>query len=795
MSDAPASPMPAGENRTPHKTSVRQPVPHDSANSLVCGTAPFLDDLRAPAGLLHLAVGGSPVACGRIVRLDLVKVEQAEGVIAVLTSNDIPGRNSLSADRQDGVLLASQSVMFFGQPVFVVVATSRDLARRAARLADIEIEEQPPLVSIEQAQAQNSTLLPDCVVGVEDAAPPLALADHRLSGQQRFGGQEHFYLEGQIAMAVPGEGREMVIYSSAQSPAQIQQVVARLLAVPDALVTCEVRRVGGAFGGKDHQAAHWAGLAALAAYHTKRPCKIRLDRDEDFVFTGKRHDGKVAWQIGYSDSGQITAVAMDFALRCGCWIEATQERVDRLLLHADNAYFLPSARMAAQALRTHTVPNTGFRAHGAAQGVLAIETVMQALAAKTGLDALDIRKANLYGHHGTMTPYGMAVESSVSGRRIIEQLEKSSDYRARRQEVDRFNQSSTILKKGLALTHVKFGISFVPQHLNQAGALIHLYPDGSVHLVHGGTELGQGLYRKIAQIVADELGVPLTAIHHGATRTDKVPNSSPTAASASSDLNGMAARNAALTLRSRLAAFLTEQFKCSTVDIHFANGFVQIGAETLSFADVVRAAYQARIQLSASGFYKTPKLDWDKARKNGRPFYYFVWGAACSEVMIDTMTGENKVLRTDILHDVGHSLNPALDRGQIEGGFMQGLGWLTSEELVFDPQGRLRTHAPSSYKIPLASDLPDPFNITLWQEPNDEATVYRSKGVGEPPLLLAVSVFCALIDAIGSLAPGKQVVLDAPATPEAVLRAIEALNTHEQNQGQPNQAAGDDLSD
>jgi xanthine dehydrogenase large subunit len=776
-----SAPLPStpSDTRPVHKSSVRQSVPQDRAGSLVSGSAPFLDDLRAPAGLLHLAVGGSPVACGRIVRLDLVNVEQAEGVVAVLTSNDIPGRNSLSATRQDGVLLASQSVMFFGQPLFVVVARTRDLARRAARLADIEIEAQTPLVTVDQALAQNSQLLPASGLGLEDSAPPLALADHRLSGQQTFGGQEHFYLEGQIAMAVPGEGQEMQIFSSAQSPADIQQLVAGLLDVPEALVTCEVRRVGGAFGGKDSQAAHWAGLAALAAHHTKRPCKIRLDRDEDFVLTGKRHDGRVAWQVGYSDTGQITAIDMDFALRCGCWVGDSAAAADRLMLHADNAYFLPSARIAVKSLRTHTVANTAFRGFGASQGVLAIETVMQTLAAKMGLDALDLRKANLYGHHGTVTPYGMAVDSSVTGRRIIEQLEKTSDYRARRQEITRFNDNATILKKGLALTPVKFGISFTEPHLNQAGALIHLYPDGSVHLVQGGVEVGQGLYCKIAQIVADELGVPLSQVHHASTRTDKVPNASPTAASASSDLNGMAARNAALTLRSRLAAFIAETFKCSTVDIHFANGMVQFGHESLSFADMVRLAYQARVQLSASGFYKTPKLDWDKSRKSGRPFYYFVWGAACSEVVIDTMTGESKVLRCDIVHDVGHSLNPALDRGQIEGGFMQGLGGLMSEELVFDAQGRLRTHGPSTYKIPVASDVPDIFNVTLWQEPNDEATIYRSKGVGEPPVLLAVSAFCALMDAIGSLAPGRAVELDAPATPEAVLRAIERLSAQD----------------
>ena len=759
----------------PSQSLVHQSLAHDSAEKHVRGAARFLDDLPAPAGLLHLAVGGSPVACGRIKRLDLVAVEHAEGVLAVLTSNDIPGRNDLSPSQGDEPLLGSQTVMFFGQPLFVVVAKTRDLARRAARLAVVEIDEETPLVSIEQAEQHGSKVLPDYLFGVADNSPPLALADFRLSGQQRIGGQEHFYLEGQIAMAVPGEGREMHLFSSTQYPAAVQTVVARILNIPDALVTCEVRRLGGGFGGKETQASQWAALAALAARHTGRPCKIRLDRDEDFVLTGKRHDVRVDWEVGYSANGQMTAIDLNFLVRCGCSADLSEEVVDGMMFHADNAYFLPSARISSQRLRTHTVSNTAFRGLGAPKGVLAVETVIQAIAAKTGLDALDVRKANFYGNNGTLTPYGMQVESSVTGRRMIEQLEKTSDYRARRQEILGFNDSSTILKKGLALTPVKVGVSFTQAHLNQASALIHLYPDGSVHVTHGGVEAGQGLFQKIRQIVADELGVPLAAVHHGATRTNMVPNASSSSVSASSDLNGMAARNAALTLRSRLATFVSEKFNCSTVDIHFANGQVHADEHILSFAAVVQSAYQARIPLSASGFYKTPKLDWDRARKSGRPFYYFVWGAACSEVMIDTMTGESKVQRCDILHDVGHSLNPALDQGLIEGGFVQGLGWLTNEELIYDPQGRLRIHAPSTYKIPLASDVPDIFNVTLWQEPNDEATIYRSKGVDDPPVMLAVSVFCALMDAIGSFVPGRPVRLDAPATPEAILRAIETL--------------------
>lgn len=773
--------------------TVNQPVPHDAALRHVTGAAPYLDDQREPQGLLHLAVGGSPKARGRLTRLDLRDVMTAPGVVKVLTCDDIPGRNDIAPAFADEPLLATQSVLFFGQPLFLVIATTRDQARRAARLAVIEIEAEEPIVTIEQALARDSTVLPDYAFGIADAQAPLALAGHRLSGQQRIGGQEHFYLEGQIAIALPMEGGEMHIHSSTQHPSEVQHCVARILGVREAAVVCEVRRMGGGFGGKESQATQWAALAALAAHHTKRPCKIRLDRDEDFVLTGKRHDARVDWTVGFSPSGQLTALDIAFLARCGCSADLSQGVVDRMMFHADNAYFIPSAKISSRRLRTDTVSNTAFRGFGGPKGVLAIECVMEAVAAQLGKDALDIRKTNLYGQHGSVTPYGMPVESSATGRTIIEALEQSCDYRERRKQIAAFNARSSILRKGLALTPIKFGIAFTISHLNQAGALVHVYADGSVHLNHGGTEMGQGLFIKVAQVVADEFGLPITSVTISATRTDKVPNTAPTAASAGSDLNGMAARNAALTIKNRLASYLAGKARCLPEDVVFAAGMVSVRAKpdastdhsdgdgapvqglSMSFAELAKEAYLARISLSATGYYKTPKLNWDRMRGTGRPFHYFVWGAACSEVVVDTMTGETRVTRVDILHDVGHSLNPAVDRGQIEGAFVQGLGWLTSEELVYDAQGRLRTHAPSTYKIPLASDVPEDFRVALYQAPNEEQTIYRSKAVGEPPLMLASSVFCAIRDAVQSLAPGRPVVLDAPATPEAVLRSIEQL--------------------
>jgi xanthine dehydrogenase large subunit len=670
-------------------------------------------------------------------------------------------------------MFAQQDVAFHGQVVFAVVATSRDAARRAARLAKLDIEALSPLVSVDQALQADSHVMPDYAFAVGDCANALSAAPRVLSGMLRIGGQEHFYLEGQVGFAIPGED-DMLVYSSTQHPSELQHLIAHMLAVPVATVTVEVRRMGGAFGGKETQAAQWAAIAALAAHKTGRPCKLRLDRDDDMIMTGKRHDFRADYSVGFDDKGFISAYDVSLASRCGYSVDLSGAINDRAMFHADNTYFLPAANIVTKRMKTDTVSNTAFRGFGGPQGMLAIERALDDIAWTLGVDPLDVRKRNLYGAGRDITPYGMQVTDNIAPE-LIDTLEKTSEYRARRVEVAAFNAQNALLRRGLALTPVKFGISFTTSHLNQAGALVHVYQDGSVHVNHGGTEMGQGLFIKVAQIVAEEFGIDLDRVKITPTTTAKVPNTSATAASSGSDLNGMAARAAASTIKSRLIAFAGEEFGAAPEQIAFRDNEVVVGNTAFAFADFIRKAYFARISLSSTGFYRTPDIHWDHEKAKGRPFYYFAYGAACSEVVVDTFTGEMKVTRVDILHDVGKSLNPAIDIGQIEGGFVQGMGWLTTEELVFDSAGRLLTHAPTTYKIPTASDVPQDFRIALFPGENREKTIYRSKAVGEPPLMLAISLFCAIADALHSLAPGRPVPLDAPATPESILRAVHTM--------------------
>jgi xanthine dehydrogenase large subunit len=755
---------------------VRVATPHDSAVGHVRGSAVYVDDMREPAGTLHLAVGGAPVARGRVATLDLAAVRAAPGVVAVLTARDVPGKNDVSPIKGDDPMFADGTVEFHGQVLFAVAAETREAARRAVRLARVEIEAAPALVTVDAALAAGSRVLPDSAFTKGDAASALAAGEHQVSGTLRIGGQEHFYLEGQVALAVPGED-EMLVYSSSQHPSELQHIIAHVLDVPNAAVTVEVRRMGGAFGGKETQAAQWAAIAALAARVTRRPCKIRLDRDDDMIMTGKRHDFRADYRAGFDRDGRLTAVDVDMASRCGYSADLSGSINDRAMFHADNAYFLPAANIVTRRMKTHTVSNTAFRGFGGPQGMMAIERVIDEVAWTLGLDPLDVRKRNLYGEGRDETPYGMRVTDNILPE-LIDALETSSDYRARRAAIAAFNAESPTLKRGLALTPVKFGISFNTLHLNQAGALVHVYQDGSIHLNHGGTEMGQGLFVKVAQVVAEEFGVDLDRVKITATTTGKVPNTSATAASSGSDLNGMAAQAAAGAIKARLVAFAAETFGVEPERIAFRENQVFVNNTAMPFADLVKQAYLARISLSSTGFYRTPKIHWDAAKGKGRPFFYFSYGAACAEVMIDTLTGEMKVQRVDILHDVGRSLNPAIDIGQIEGGFVQGMGWLTSEELVFDAEGRLLTHAPSTYKIPCASDVPADFRVALFDGANREATIYRSKAVGEPPLMLAIAVFAAVADAIRSLAPGRRVPLDAPATAESILHAIGQVTQH-----------------
>ncbi len=757
--------------------TVGKTLAHDSASLHVQGSATYIDDMREPEGLVHVYPGfAKEGAHGAITALDLDAVKAAPGVLAVLTAKDVPGLNDCAPVFGGDPILADGRIMFHGQVVFAVVAETREAARRAARLAKIEVMAEKPAVTVEDALAAGTQDVGEPYAFIRrDAAKVIESAAHQISESFRIGGQEHFYLEGQVSMAVPEEHGGVTVHCSTQHPSEVQHLGAHMLHIPAAMVTTECRRMGGAFGGKESQAAQWACLAALAARVTGRPAKCRLDRDEDMIMTGKRHDFRVDYSAGFDAAGHIMGVDVDFLARCGYSADLSNAICDRTMFHADNAYFYPAARIATRRLRTHTVSNTAFRGFGGPQGMLFAERLMEAIAIRTGQDALDVRKANLYSEKRDVTPYGMKVEDNIAPD-IIEQLEASSDYRARRKEIQCFNAANAVLKKGLSLTPVKFGISFTLTHLNQAGALVHVYTDGSVHLNHGGTEMGQGLYTKVAQVVAEEFGIAASAVRITATTTGKVPNTSATAASSGADLNGMAAKAAAGTIKNRLIDFAAKQWKVPKSRIRFEDGQVLIGNRSIAFGDLARQAHIARISLSSTGYYATPKITWDRAKAKGRPFFYFAYGAACSEVTIDTLTGEMKVDRVDLLHDVGRSLNPGLDIGQVEGGFVQGMGWLTTEELVYDAHGRLRTHAPSTYKIPCASDVPADFRVKLFESRgNKEDTIYRSKAVGEPPLMLGISVWAAIFDAVAACRPGEIPKLDAPATPEAILAAVKGL--------------------
>jgi len=749
---------------------------HDSAAKHVSGAAVYIDDMPELPGLLHMALGLSAHAHAKIVSLDLKKVHAAPGVVAVFTARDIPGRNDVGPVIHDDPIFADGLVQYAGQSLFAVAAQTVELARAAARLAVIVYEDLPAALTIEQARALGLELEKPQRMSRGDSAAALKSAKHRLHGRLEIGGQDHFYLEGQVAMALPQEDRDVQIFSSTQHPSELQHLVADMLGVPSNAVTVEVRRMGGAFGGKETQAALPATVTALAASKLRRPVKFCMDRDDDMLLTGKRHDFVIDYDCGFDDDGRIEGVEFVLASRCGYSTDLSLAINDRAMFHSDNCYFLPHVSIVSHRYRTNTQSNTAFRGFGGPQGMMGVERVIDAIALKLGKDALAVRKVNLYGPAPrNITPYHQAVEDNIAPD-IIAALEAKADYAGRRAAIAAFNAANAVLKRGLALTPVKFGISFTTTHLNQAGALVHVYADGSVHLNHGGTEMGQGLFTKVAQMVAEEFQIEMAAVKITATTTAKVPNTSATAASAGSDLNGMAALAAARTIKERLIALAAKRFSCTPENIVFRDGRVHGGTASLSFGELARAAHLARISLSSTGFYKTPKIHYSRAEHRGRPFYYYAYGAAVSEVAIDTLTGENRVLRVDLIHDVGRSINPALDLGQIEGGFVQGMGWLTSEELWFDASGKLRTHAPSTYKIPAASDRPPVFNMELWKGENREETVHRSKAVGEPPLMLAISVFSALTDAVASVADHKIMPhLDAPATPERILLAVEKL--------------------
>jgi xanthine dehydrogenase large subunit len=752
-------------------------IRHDSASGHVTGRALYLDDMPVTPGTLEAALVLSPHPHARIKRIDFSKALAADGVVDAIAAKDIPGRNDIAPIKTDEPLLPADIVEYEGQPVAAIAATTLDLARAAAKLVTIEYEELPAILSIEDAIARERYVSPPQIMTRGDVGVALKASPRRLSGELRCGGQDHFYLEGQIALAIPGDSGDFHIFSSTQHPTEIQHAVGHLLGIPFNAVTVEVRRMGGAFGGKESQATLIAGIAAVLANKAKRPVKLRLPRDDDMRATGKRHPFLIRYDVGFDDSGAIAALDLTLAANGGNVADHTPAVVTRALCHADNCYWIPALRFTGLPCKTHTVSNTAFRGYGGPQGMLAIETILDMIARQLNKPLDEIREKNYYGAtRNNVTPYGMTIEDNIIGT-LVAQFERDVDLKSWRAEVDAFNANNNVIKKGLASMPVKFGISFNRPTLNQAGALVHVYTDGSVTLNHGGTEMGQGLFVKVAQVVAEAFQIDIDHIRMSATTTGKVPNTSPTAASSGSDLNGMAALNAAEQIRERMADVAADHFGVPKSEITFAANRIFAGNRSVSFPELAAMSWEKRVSLSATGFYRTPKIHWDFAKSQGRPFYYFAYGIAASEVAIDTLTGEARVLRSELLQDCGASLNPAIDLGQIEGAFVQGMGWLTCEELWWDEKGRFRTHGPSTYKIPGSRDVPPVFNARILADsPNREDTVFRSKAVGEPPLMLAISVWLAIRDAIASVADHKRApVLDAPATPERVLLAVDAI--------------------
>ncbi len=753
--------------------TTSRPGVHESAVKHVTGRAQYIDDIPEWPDLLHVATGKADRAFAAILSMDLSAVRQSEGVIDVITTAEIPGDDDIGPVYKGDPLFARNEVQFHSQPLFAVAATSLRLARQACARAQIEYETFVPIVTIRQAMDAASFVLPEKSFVRGDAGVAISEAEFSLRGEQYVKGQEHFYLEGQVSLCVPDEDGGVLVYSSSQHPTEVQKLTASVLDMPMHKIQVEVRRMGGGFGGKESQAAALACTAALFALRTGRPVKYRMPRSDDMVQTGKRHDFWNRYHVGFNQRGEIQGVELDLAGMCGYSPDLSEGIVDRAMFHADNSYYYDSARITGYRCRTNTVSNTAFRGFGGPKGMIAAEAMLDDIATVLQIDPLDARKANLYQPGRNTTPYGQTIEQHVLPG-LVDRLENSSDYRNRRRAIAQFNGSASHFKKGLALTPVKFGISFTAKHLNQAGSLVHIYADGSVQVNHGGTEMGQGLYTKMVVVAAQALGVHERRIKVTATRTDKVPNTSPTAASSGSDLNGMAVLDAAQQLVLRLNEFTAGHYGVPIAQVSILNDRVRVGDVTYPFEEIVKLAYLNRIHLSAAGFYKTPDIGFDFEHGTGRPFYYFANGAAASEVIVDTRTGEYRLSRVDILHDVGRSLNPAIDLGQIEGGFVQGMGWLTTEELSWDIDGRLLSNSPANYKIPTAYDVPEQFNIALYDEDNNEDTIYRSKAVGEPPLMLALSVWCALRDACASITDYKfRPAMNAPATSEEVYRCIQ----------------------
>ncbi|VEE15343.1 xanthine dehydrogenase molybdopterin binding subunit [Ectopseudomonas mendocina] len=758
-------------------SGVGRSVKHESADKHVSGEAVYVDDRLEFPNQLHVYARQSDRAHARIVRIDTSPCYEIPGVAIAITKDDVPGQLDIGPVVAGDPLLADGKVEYVGQVVLAVAADSLETARKAAMAAIVEYEDLEPVLDVVEAYRKKHFVLASHTHRIGDSASKLASAPRRLQGTLHIGGQEHFYLETQISSVMPTEDGGMLVYTSTQNPTEVQKLVAEVLGVPMNKIVIDMRRIGGGFGGKETQAAGPACLCAVIAHLTGRPTKMRLPRMEDMSMTGKRHPFYVEYDVGFDDDGLLHGIEMDLAGNCGYSPDLSGSIVDRAMFHSDNAYFLGNATINGHRCKTNTASNTAYRGFGGPQGMVAIEEVMDAVARSLGKDPLEVRKLNYYGKtERNVTHYHQTVEHNVIHEMTAE-LEESAEYAKRRREIIEFNQKSPVLKKGLAMTPVKFGISFTATFLNQAGALIHIYTDGSIHLNHGGTEMGQGLNTKVAQVVAEVFQVDIERIQITATNTDKVPNTSPTAASSGADLNGMAAKNAAETIKQRLVDFLVREYKVTPEDVEFRNGQVRVRDHFLSFEEMIQKAYFGQVSLSSTGFYRTPKIYYDRDKAAGRPFYYYAYGVACVEVLVDTLTGEYRMLRGDILHDVGDSLNPAIDIGQVEGAFVQGMGWLTMEELVWNAKGKLMTNGPASYKIPAIADMPIDLRVKLVENrKNPEDTVFHSKAVGEPPFMLGIAAWCALKDAVASLADYKvQPQIDAPATPERVLWGVEQM--------------------
>ena len=765
------------------KGGAHSAVRHDSAEKHVTGKAVYIDDMPSVPGTQEAWLFTSTVPHARITRLDISRAAAHPGVGAVITAADFTGKNDIAPIFADEPALADKVVEYIGQPVAAIAADTMDIARAAAELIDVAYEELPPVLTVEEALEKEQFTSAPQIMRRGDAEGALGKATHRIQGELRCGGQDHFYLESHIALAVPQEDRDMLVYSSTQHPTEVQHGVAHVLGVPSNAVTVEIRRMGGAFGGKESQATIIAAIAAALAEKCGHPVKLRLTRDEDMTVTGKRHDFLFRYDVGFDGDGVIDGLDILLAERAGNVADLSSSVLARALCHADNCYYVPNALFRGYPCKTNTVSNTAFRGFGGPQGMIVIEGVIEHVARHLGIDPDTVRRRNYYGvGDRNVTPYGQVVEDNIIVD-IVDRLEAEVDIAARRAAVDAFNRENPVVKKGLAMMPIKFGISFNVPTLNQAGALVHVYTDGSVHLNHGGTEMGQGLYVKVAQVVAETFQIDVDNVKISATTTGKVPNTSATAASSGSDLNGMAAHDAASQIKERMAGVAAEHFDVAVGEVTFADNRIYAGNKSLSFAELAHLTWEKRVSLSAAGFYKTPKIHWDGATLQGHPFYYFSYGACLSEVAIDTLTGETRVLRADILQDCGKSLNPAIDLGQIEGAFVQGMGWVTMEELWWDDTGRLRTHGPSTYKIPGSRDVPPDFNVHILDDaPNREPTIFRSKAVGEPPLMLAISVWLAIRDAVAGIADHRlHVALDAPATPERVLMAVEDIRARAAN--------------